>query len=187
MKPISSFGLAVIWILAAILGMAAPERVHTQEMDPDEEEAYLRAVGEYFQVPLEEVSILADWDLHADEVPVILYLARQAGVSPDVLVGLRRSGRGWQEVGRRFGVRTLAFHIPLPREADKGPLARAYEEFQARPSREWGEIQLEDADIIALVNLRFLSAQTGVSHIRILQHFQEAGSFVSCYPRLISR
>lgn len=187
MRPGSKLNLLAWPILAMLLGMGTPRWVQTQEVDPEEKEAYFRAVSEYFRTPLEEVTILSEWDLNPDEVPVVLFLAQQAGVSPDALIGLRRSGRGWQEVGRRFGVQTLAFHVPLPREADKGPLSSSYDAFETRPSREWPEIPLADADIIALVNLRVLSAQTKVPPIRVLQLFQETGSFVSCYPRLIPR
>lgn len=172
--------------LLAAVGLAASPWGQAQQIDPEVREAYFRAVGEYFQTPLEEVSILGEWDLHPDEVPVALFLARQAGISPDVPVGLRRSGQAWRDVGRRFGVHTPAFHLPLPTEAEKGPLSAAYEAFHGRPSREWRDVVLEDAEIIALVNLRVLSTQTGVDPLQVLRHYQEAGSFVSCYPRLIS-
>ncbi|MFO8175267.1 MAG: hypothetical protein R6T96_13350 [Longimicrobiales bacterium] len=156
-------------------------------MDPGVRDAYFRAVGEYFQVAPEEVSIIGEWEVTPDEVPVVLFLAHRAGVSPDVLIGLRRGGRPWQEVGRRFGIQTTAFHLSLPEGAEKGRLTRAYEAFQALPAWEWQQIRLEDEEVIALVNLRVLADQTGVPPLDILEGFRKAGSFVACYPLLLEK
>ncbi len=51
----------------------------------------------------------------------------------------------------------------MPEDASLGSLARAYGEFKARPSRDWNQIELDDPEIVALVNLRVLSEQVGVA------------------------
>jgi hypothetical protein len=165
----------------------APGAVTAQEPESGLREAYFRAVGEHFEIPFQEVTIIGEWELTPDEVPVVLFLAGRAGVTPDALIGSRRSGRPWREVARRFGVGPQAFHLPLPENIRLGTLARAYEEFRARPASEWFEIQLEDPDIIALVNLRVLGEQTRVLPGRILSAREEAGSFMRAYPLLIRR
>jgi hypothetical protein len=151
------------------------------------QEAYFRAVGEHFAVPLQEVTIISGWDLSPDEVPVVLFLAQRAGVSPDALIGARRGGKRWREVAGRFGIDARAFHLPLPADADLGALSRVYGEFRARPAGEWSQILLEDLDVVMLVNLRALSEQTGASPERIIRAREEAGSFLACYPLLIRR
>jgi hypothetical protein len=149
-------------------------------------EAYFNAVGEHFGVDPAEVGILGEWELVPDEVPVVLFLAQRAGVSPDALIGLRRGGRPWREVARRFGLGPRDFYMPLPPEADLGLLARAYQEFRTRPPVEWAGIALEDLEVVALVNLRVLSAQTGAPPPRVLRHFGETGSFMAAYSRLLA-
>ena len=148
-------------------------------------EAYFRAVGEHFDVSEEEVAIIGEWELVPDEVPVVLFLAQRAGVSPDALIGLRRRGRLWREVASRYGLHPQAFHLPLPQGADLGALTRAYGEFQRLPTREWSQILLDDQEVIALVNLRVLSEHTGVPPQRVLLRFGEAGSFMAAYPLLL--
>lgn len=187
MKSALSLPRVVTFFLTALMGVASPESARPQQADPGVREAYFRAVGKHFQVPLEEVTIIGRWDLAPDEVPVVLFLAHRAGVSPDVLTGLRRGGRPWQDVGRRFGVQAPAFHLPLPEGAEKGQLTRAYEAFQARPAWEWQQIRLEDEEVVALVNLRVLAEQTGLLPLDILEDCQEAGSFMACYSRLLER
>jgi hypothetical protein len=158
-----------------------------QEVGPSVREAYFRVVGEYFEVPLQEVSIIGEWDVPPDEVPVVLFLAQQAGVSPDALIGVRRGTRPWVEVASRFGVDPGAFHMPLPQNADLGLLNRVYEEFRTRPARAWGEIRLEDPEIVALVNLRVLCQTSGASPVEVIRAREEAGSFLAAYPRLFDR
>lgn len=186
MKPVSFHSLACVSFLGAALGLVCPQWAQPQELDPEVKGAYFRAVGDHFNAPPEEVAIIGAWDLPPDEVPVVFFMARHAGVSPDVLIGLRRDGMGWQELGRRFGIQNPAFYLPLPEGGGRGPLATAMEAFDTRPAREWREIRLEDADIVALVNLKVLTVQTGVAPLQILRHFTEAGSFAACYPRLLS-
>jgi hypothetical protein len=161
--------------------------VSGQDLDPAVQDAYFRAVGKYFKVPPEEVVIVADWEVEADEVPVALFLSSRAGVAPDALVGLRRSGRPWREVARQFGVGVRAFHVPLPVDAELGMLARAYTEFRSRHSREWDQIELTDAEVVALVNLRVLSEQVGVPPVRVLRSCEQAGSFVAGFASLLGR
>jgi hypothetical protein len=176
-----SFGLA--FAATAAFGSGA----EAQDVDPATREAYFRAVGEYFDVPVQEVTIISEWELSPDEVPVVFFLARRAGVSPDALIGVRRGGRAWAEVAGRFGLGPRAFHIPLPGDADLGSLSRAYGEFRGRPAGEWAQVRLEDMDIVTLVNLRVLGEQTGTPPVRVLRMSEEAGSFLACYPLLIRR
>jgi hypothetical protein len=135
-------------------------------------------------VPLEEVVVVSDWDLDPDEVPVVLFLSRAAGVSPDALIGLRRGGRLWREVANRLGLGVRSFHLPLPEGEPLGFLARAYGEFRSRPPADWHQIELEDLEIIALVNLRVLSEQVGVTPLQVLRSREESGSFLAAFAIL---
>jgi hypothetical protein len=164
-----------------------PSLLSGQDLNPGVQEAYFRAVAEHFKVPLEEVAIIADWEMDADEVPVVLFLSSRAGVPPDALIGLRRSGRPWREVARQFGLGVGVFHVSLPQDAALGSLTRACEEFRSRHSREWDQIELTDAEVVSLVNLRFLSKQVGVPPVRVLHSREEAGSFVGGFASLIGR
>ncbi len=165
--------------------VAVPHRASGQELDPGMRGAFFRVVADHFEVPVEEVTILGDWDLDPDEVPVVLFLSRRAGVSPDAIIGLRRSGKPWKEVAGRFGLGVRSFYVPLPRDGPLGVLSRAYGEFQTRPSREWDQIQLNDIEVVSLVNIRVLSEQVGVPPLRVLQSRDEAGSFAVGLASLI--
>lgn len=176
-------------VVGLLLAAAAAGRgsVRAQEVEPGLRDAYFRAIAHHFQVSPEEVTILGEWGLHPDEIPVVLFISEGAGVAPDALVGLRRGRRPWREIAQQSGMGSQKFHIALPPDAPLGALGRAYGEFRGRPPREWDGIVLEDDEIVYLVNLRFLSEYAGVPPLRVLRAREEAGSFVAGLGSLIGR
>lgn len=165
-------------ILTAVPGVSAEGQVANS---PQVQE-YFRGVAGYFGLSAEEVSILGDWRLPPEEVAALLFLSRRAGVSPEAIVALRRNGRSWRELTRRFELGSEVYHVALP--ADAGPLVRARTLFESRPSTEWAAIELTDAEIVGLINLKVLSELLGVSPSRVLEAREEAGSYPAAYHRL---
>lgn len=173
--------------LALQAALLAPVLVSGQDPDSRVKAAFFRTVADHFEVPPQEVAIVGDWDLAPDEVPVVFFLSKQAGVSPDALIGHRRQGRSWMEVCSRFGLGVGAFHLTFPPGTSLGFLARAYEEFNRYPVRDWAQINLVDEEIVGLVNLRVLSEGMGVSLPRVLRAREEAGSFLAAFSSLRGR
>lgn len=179
MRCIRRAGVALLMAaLAASAGVA-------QEVDEPSTQAYLGAVAEFFELPRSEVSILAEWHLPLDEIPVVLFVARRVGISPEALVALRESGRGWGELTRRYRVDAAHFHVPLPASAEAGPLSAAYQQYRSLPTSRWGEISLGDGDIVGLVNLRLLAQTLNQPPERVLAR-ADGGSWADLYARLIS-
>lgn len=180
--PVPGIRVLLLGLLAA--GVMTSPPALGQEVGEAVKEAYFRAVAEHFKLPMREVSVVGDWNLEPDEVPVVLFVAHHAGVSPDALIGLRKRGRSWREVASRFGLDVRSFHIPLPKDVPLGSLDRAYGEFRGRPHWEWNQIELNDLEIVCLVNLRVLSEEAGVPPLRILRSRDETGSFVAAFATL---
>lgn len=147
-------------------------------------EGYLGSVSEHFRVSLEEVRILGEWRLSPDEIPVVLFVASRGGVSPDAVATLRGDGQSWDAVTRRFGLGPVDFHIPFTEDVSQGLLARAYDGFGSRPRSAWDALRLRDQEIIALVNIRFLSVQMRVSPERILEAVERTKTFVGAHRDL---
>lgn len=148
-------------------------------------EAYFGAVAEYFVLPRSEVSILGDWRLPAEEIPVVLFVARRAGVSPEAVVALRGAGRGWAELTVRYRLDATQFHVPLPESANAGALEDAYRRFRSTPAGRWKEVVLTDADIVGLVNLRVLSETLRRSPRAILAAAVQ-GSWIERYAHFLA-
>ena len=171
---------ALLWVALALVATGA------EAQEPDvAQEAYFRAVGEFFDVPSSELEILRDWSLPPDEIPVILFVADRAGVVPEALVALRRSGESWTRLAQRYGVGAPELHVPVPDQAGTGPLTSVYQGFRDLPASRWREIPLAPEDIVALVNLRLLSQTLGVSPAEVLSRAGSTSSFVQLYGELI--
>ncbi len=166
--------LLVVWA-AGVAGQAAGSAGR---------DAYFGAVAEFFELPRSEVTILGEWRLADEDIPVVLFMARRAGVSPEALVALRRSGRGWAELAQRYNLDAGQFHVPLPESAPSGVLEGAYQRFRSLPPARWSEISLGDADIVGLVNLRVLSQTLGKAPEEILTAVG-SGSWVDLHGRLV--
>ena len=174
------------WVAFLLLAAAVlPGSLGGQEPEAGAREAFFRAVAGYFDVSLGEVTVLAGWDLVPDEVPVVLFLADRAGVSPDALAGLRRRGGSWWNVAQRFDLGPQAFYLPLPKGEPLGVLDRIYGIFREQPPAAWGGITLSDEEVVALVNVRVLSEHVGVPPLRVLRSQEAAGSFMAGFPSLL--
>jgi len=170
--------------MAVLLAASAPAAYAQAAGGAGATEAYFGAVAEYFVLPRSEVAILGEWNLPAEEIPVVLFLARRGGVSPEAVMALRRSGQGWAALAQRYRLGAGQFHVPLPESAPAGSLEGAYERFRSLPASRWREIELTDGDIVALVNLRLLSETLRRLPQQILAE-QAQSSWVEVYSRLI--
>lgn len=148
------------------------------------EAAYFRAVAGFFNLPMSEIAILGDWDLEPDEIPVVLFMARRGGVSPEALVALRGSGQSWGALADRYRIGPGSFHVPVRDDALAGILAAVYEGYRTTPVSDWGGMRLSDGDIVALVNVRLISQSLGLPAERVLARTSTSTSFVQLYGQL---
>ncbi len=170
--------------MVAALGLSA-SGVAGQEQDASTRDAYFRAVARYFEVPRDEIDILGQWRLPPDEIPVALFVARWGGVSPDALVALRRSGQAWSDLAARYRVEPGTFHVPIPEGTPTHRLDDAYRQFRELPAEEWSRVQLTDADVVSLVNVRLLAETLDMPPARVLAEARASESFVALYGRLL--
>jgi hypothetical protein len=172
----------VTFFVAALLCAAPGVQALQHETD---ERNYFRAVARFFEVNESEVAILGHWDLPADEIPVVLFIARRAGVSAEALVALRESGRGWSPLARSYGIGANALHVPLRDVRSAGALAPAYQRFADTPEAQWAGLSLGDADIIALVNVRVIATALGVPADEVARRTGTTATFVELYAQLL--
>jgi hypothetical protein len=177
-RRIQRAGVALLAAAASATAAAA------QTVEEAARDSYFKAVAEHFELPASEVSILSEWRLPPEEIPVVLFLAGRAGVSPEAVVALRTSGRGWAELARRYRLDATQFHVPIPGSAPAGALEGAYQSYRSLPADRWREITLDDADIVGLVNLRLLSETLHVAPAQVLATAR-GGSWVDLYARLM--
>lgn len=178
-----SIGLIKRALLLFTMCVVTPQGVAAQNRDSARAD-YFRAVAGFFNLPESEIAILGDWETPADEIPVVLFMARRAGVSPEALVALRGSGQSWTRLADRYGVSAATLHAPIRDDAPTGALLAVYLGFRGTPVSEWPGIRLSDSDIVALVNVRVLAQSLGLSAEAVLRDTSSATSFVEHFARL---
>ena len=121
--------------------------------------AFYLSVGDFYGVPGPQVVAVRDrYRLPDEELPVVFFLAAQAHVAPSVIMDLRLGGKSWLDITFHYGLDPNAFFIPVGAVRMGPPYGHAYGyygKFQAR--RDWRKIALTDADVIGLVNLKFMT------------------------------
>lgn len=177
----------VLGLLIATALALCPEPAEGQAVESAARQAWFQAVADHFEVSVGEVEILADSRMSDDEIPLVLLLARRAGVSTDALVAFHRGGRGWAEIAARYGMGAAAFHVPLAESAPAGPLEEVYERFRAVPPSQWNQIELDDEDLVQLADLAFVTAYLRVSAGEVLEQVVRGGSFQAAYVALARR
>ena len=176
----------VLGVLLVAGVMSSPAEAQRRGPEPAAVEAYYRTVGHAFSVSLEEVRILGEWQLPPEEITVVLFIARSAGVSPDVIATQRDIGAPWATIAQRHGVGAGVFRISFPPETSLGLLDATYQTFADTPRASWNAIPINDRDLVALVNIRILSNEIGVAAADVLAAWERTTNLVLVHEQLTS-
>ncbi|HEY9461526.1 MAG TPA: hypothetical protein VIR54_00485, partial [Vicinamibacterales bacterium] len=125
-------------------------------------------VANYYQVPEREVIVIRERRIPDDEIPVALFIARHAGVPWGRVVDMRMRGDSWWDISVRLGVRPDVYYVPVA-VAPGPPYGRALGHYKNKHQKQWSTIVLSDADVVNLVELRFLSEHYHVAPERIIE------------------
>jgi hypothetical protein len=134
-------------------------------------------LGQYYHRPAQEIIVLEQRRVPDDELPVVLFLAERANVSAAIIWEHRQRGMHWADIGARYGVGADVFYVPLSFHPGP-PYGHAYGYYRRVPRNHWHTIRLDDADVVNLVNLRFLSNHYGYAPERIVTWRSGGSPFV---------
>ena len=163
-----------------------PLSMEAQRRVPDQTavNAYHATIGGAFPVSSEEVGILAEWPIRPDEIVVVLFVAQNAGVSPDVVASRRSSGASWASIVQAYSVDTGMLRVPFPSGTGLGPLEETYRTLSETPRASWASVDMTDETVIALVNIRILAREVGVTASSVLRTWDGEGDFVLVHQRI---
>lgn len=146
-------------------------------IDEDGLSGFYLSIGEHYQVEEKQIVVIRKQNISDEEMPVVFFLAKRAGVEPGVIVKLRISGKSWMEITADFGLTAEIFYVPVSRDPGP-PYGKAYGHFKNRERATWGEIWLTDTDIVNFVNLRFISEHYDYSTDEIIRMREKGADFV---------
>jgi len=135
------------------------------------------AVSNYYQVPEREVIVVRERRIPDEELPVVFFIAQRAHVPPARIVDMRLRGSSWWDISVRYGLDADVYYVPVAVRTGP-PYGRAYGHYK-KPRNEWRTLVLTDADIVNLVELRFMSEHYHVAPERIIEMRERNVDFVS--------
>ena len=141
------------------------------------------AVANYYRVPEREVIVIRSQRIPDDEIPVALFIAQRAMVSSATVINFRRRGESWWDISVRFGLSPEVYYVPVT-VAPGPPYGRAYGHYKKKSRNQWRTIVLTDAEIVNLVELRFLSEHYRVAPERIIEMRGRDRDFVAIHTDL---
>ena len=138
---------------------AAPVAPRAEKADPT---AFYAAVSQRFDIPEDQVRALVEAGVSPAEVVVVYFVAQNSLKSPDEVLADREGGKSWREIAMASSIGPESFYYPLPFAARK-PFTNVYAVYHRVPRSHWTweQLQLGDADVESLVNLRFLGEAAG--------------------------
>ncbi len=123
---------------------------------------YYAAVGKFYNVPERAVATIKKKGISDEELAVVFFIADRAGLKPAPVIELRDLKKSWLDITIHFGLSPEIYYVPVT--VDPGPpYGKAYGYFKKHPRNEWKQIQLSDAEIVNLTNLRMVSKLYGVT------------------------
>lgn len=144
--------------------------------------SFYLAIGDYYHVPPAQVTVVREQRIPDEEIPVVFFIAGRAHVPPQAVMDFRLKGAPWMDVAGHFGLGPDVFYVPV-QKAYGPPYGKAYGYFKHKKRKEWKQIRLEDADVVNLTNLRFLSEHYHYSPDQVAQWRGQGSNFVQINDR----
>ena len=138
------------------------------------------AVSNYYHVPEREVIVVRERRIPEDELPVVFFIAQQARVPVARIVDMRLRGDSWWDISVRFGLGADVYYVPVTVVRSGPPYGRAYGHYK-KPKKQWNTIALTDADVVNLVQLRFISDHYHIAPDRVIEMRERNTDFIAIH------
>ncbi len=145
--------------------------------DEDGIKSFHLAIGDFYGVDRSEINIVVKNNIPDDELPIVFFIAKHAGVRPKAIIKLRLRGLSWMEITHHFDLSAGIYYYPVTKTPGP-PYGKAYGHFKNKPKNKWHTISLTDLDIINFVNLRFISLHYGYSPEEVIKLRASGNKFV---------
>ena len=144
----------------------------------DYQEEYWAAVTGYYDVSTEAVTAAVEAGIPNEELPVLFCVATKAKVNPQGLIASRTGGQSWMSIATSNGLTANDFYVQVDGKVIGAQYGQTYAKFKGLKRSEFGQIQLTDADIVHLVNLRLIYHHYNYSQHLVMTWISEGTSFL---------
>lgn len=151
-------------------------------LDEDGIKSFHLAIGEHYGVKEKEVIVVRERKIPDEDLPVVFFLAKHAGVTHDVIVRLRLGGSSWMQIATSYSLGADLFYVDFDRDPGP-PYGKAWGRYKKHKRSEWHKVRLVDADIINLVNLKFAVAHYGCSPYDVVKMRAKGNGFAKFHKQ----
>jgi hypothetical protein len=135
---------------------------------------FLLSMSEYYLVPEKEVEVVYKRGFHEEDLPVVFFIAQKAHVSPESVADLRLKGLNWMDITTHYGLSPEIYYVPV---RTGPPYGHAYGYYNKHSKGGWHRDDLEDADIVNQVNLKFISEHHKCAPEKVMVYRSDGKSF----------
>jgi hypothetical protein len=184
MKIVIAFLIPFLFLLGSAAVQGQPQVDIGVSVGPGGLNSFYFSIHEYFRVPEREVIVVRERKIPDEEIPVVFFIAQRATILPAAVIDLRMAGKTWMDITLHFGLSPEIFYVPVKVEVKGPPYGKAYGYYKNKPRKEWGKIRLVDADIVNLVNLKFVSEHHRHSAEEVIRMRSEGKHFVVVHDEI---
>ena len=182
--------LLLLGFAVAVGAGGVPDAVAAQQVQPGMTSVYTQLVASHFGVPSGEARLLVEDLERAEDLPVVLLLARESGLSPSVILSRRQRGAPtqhtpWLEVARQVQLGGGVFYVEIAADQVDDRVRRPMGLFEGTPRAQWAGLDLTDDEVVDLTHVKVLSRHLMVEKGRVLEARERAGSWVASIPQLM--
>ncbi len=172
--------LAVMVLIVVLLGFAAGIKAEFRmgfSANTAGENGFYLSIGQYNNVPEQEVYVVRQQGIPDDELAVVFFVASKAGVPYGQVVKLRKQGWNWMKIAKKYRLDASVFYMPINGHANGRVYGKPYGYFLVTPRNKWNKINLSDAEVSNFVNLRFVSEHYGYAPEQVIKMREEGRDF----------
>ena len=168
--------IAVLFLISG--ATASAQNVSAGVSIGDGHNSFYFAIGDYYHVPQSRIVYVREHNrIHDEELPVVFFLASRAHVDPQVIIDLRMRRRmSWLDITFHYGLTPEIYYVPVTRVGP--PYGKAYGYYK-RHKKDYKKVVLADADVVNLVNLRFMSDYHGVAPELVMDRRGKGERFIA--------
>ncbi len=158
--------------------------VMTVSATTDKQTQYYMSVGDYFNVSYDKVDKLVDRGIADEDLPVVFKVSQEAKVDFNEVATKRLDGTKWMTIASDYNLNARNFYMIVNGKIESKYYLPIFTKFKIIPKQQWGMISFTDDELIALVNLKFISSQYDYSAFQVMGMKDYGKDFVTISKRV---
>ncbi len=135
------------------------------------------AISKHYNVAEKDIVIVSNKKVSDEELPVVFFVAKKAGVKSSAIIKLRLEGKSWQMIAMYYKLQPNIFFVDL-KSKPAPPYGKAYGHYKKNKKHTWKNTSLSDDDFVNFVNLQFISGYYGYSPSTVIEMRSKGRGFV---------